>query len=108
MKTFGEEKAFVFFAPENKTNQKASISLSELTERESLFMSPSAEEEMFIWILLKKEINYLFSCQQIKPSRFMSDPKVKGTSLFKDILIHFCPFESHVFSPFHKHIYTHI
>lgn len=89
-----------------KTRQRTHIFLSELTNRKSLFINPSAEEDMFLWIQLKKQINYLFSCQQIKPSRSMSELKEKGTSLFKDTLIYICAFESDSFPPFCKHIYT--
>lgn len=110
MKTAGEKVAFAFLfqkkSKQMKTRERTHIFLSELTNRKSLFINPSAED-MFLWIQLKKQINYLFSCQQIRPSRSMSELKEKGTSLFKDTLIFICAFESDSFSPFCKTIYIH-
>lgn len=111
MKTAGEKVAFAFLfqkkSKQMKTRERTHIFFSELTNRKSLFINPSAED-MFLWIQLKKQINYLFSCQQIRPSRSMSELKEKGTSLFKDTLIFICAFESDsFFSLLQDYIYTH-
>lgn len=98
MKTFGEKKAFLFLLQKTKQNKKQAFLSLNLPKGNPCLSTH----------LQKKEIACLFSGQQIKPLRFMYDLKVKGTSLFKDILMYVCPLESNFFSPFRKHVYTHI
>lgn len=53
MKTAGEKVAFAFLfqkkSKQMKTRERTHIFLSELTNRKSLFINPSAED-MFLWI----------------------------------------------------------
>lgn len=60
MKTSGDKVAFAFLLQEKskqmKTKQRAYVFFSAITKRKSLFINPSSEEYMFLWIQLKKQI----------------------------------------------------